>query len=69
MDCNGCSEGPLVELDSPVRVEVELEAQSILPADIHVFRSGWGVPCIMSHVFWLNWVFNLQILDGLSYTK
>ena len=59
----------MVELDIPVGVEVELEAQSSLPPDIHVFRSGCGVPCIMSHVFWLNWVFNLQNLDGLSYTK
>ena len=59
-------EDGFVELDSSVGAELELEAQGIVSPDKHVSRSGSGVPCMMSHIFWLNLVSNLQVFDGRS---
>ena len=55
-----------VELDSSVWVELALKAQGIVLLDKHVLKSGSGVPCMMSHIFWLNLVSNLQVFDGRS---
>ena len=55
-----------VELDSSVWVELALKAQGIVLLDKHVLKSGSGVPCMMSHIFWLNSVSNLQVFDGRS---
>ena len=46
-----CTEGGFVEMDASDDSELELEAHSIFPPDIHVLKSGSGVPCMMSHVF------------------
>ena len=59
-------EDGFVELDPSFGEELELKAQGISPPDMHVLKSGSGVPCMMSHVFWLILVSILQVFEGRS---